>query len=302
MAMKLLIHPGFHKTGTSWLQDSVFSKEVLFNSLFTHTEIDALLVRLHDLDFDPAEVHSAAKPRLAAGQAGSIPVVSSEILSGTMFDGSRDSKVLADRLKASFPEAKILLTVRNQSSILASVYVQYLKRGGRKKFAEFLNYSCEPGYRWFVPSCLNLGQLTAYYAELYGKENVLVLPQELLARERQAYLNMLINFASDGIAQEYEHEVDTKHVGKSPPYSGLFLLRLGNLFGTRPLNPEAISTLSWVGTFAHKLAYSWTIGDSAARRKVMATSDTFVAGRFGKDNALLQSYCPVDLKELGYQL
>jgi hypothetical protein len=42
--MPLLIHPGFHKTGTTWLQQQVFSDTRAFHMLFDHEEIDRLFI------------------------------------------------------------------------------------------------------------------------------------------------------------------------------------------------------------------------------------------------------------------
>ncbi len=237
---------------------------------------------------------------MSAGPEGGIPVISSEILSGNIITGSRDSRILADRLHACFPEGKILLTIRNQRSALISVYVQYLKRGGRMRFQKFLDYSCDPGYHWFSASSLDFAPLADHYARRFGSENILVLPQELLASDPAAYLDELVQFASGGAIRHFDQEIDVNAVGKSPPNSGLFLMRWGNLFGARALNPEAIDSIAWIGAWTHKLAYRWKFREAVARKKLRDVAQDYVHDRYRRGNADLQKYCPVSLEALGY--
>src|SRR5437667_12441685 len=96
----VLIHPGFHKTGTTFLQDDVFTDRRLFRVLWSHGEIDRFVVKPHDLDFDASTALHDLDARRRAASRGIVDVVSSEILCGQPFTGSRDSVTQARRLKA----------------------------------------------------------------------------------------------------------------------------------------------------------------------------------------------------------
>ena len=184
--MSLLIHPGFHKTGTTWLQQQLFSDTGYFHSMFSHEEIYSLFVRPHDLEFcrDTAEklVSERRSNDTNGGGKPIVDVISSEILSGLIFTGSHTSKIIAERLAECCGGAKILFTVRAQKPITRSIYFQYIKRGGRLDIEDFLTYRPEPGYGWFNPSVVAFDLLVRCYADLFGADNVLVLPQELLGR------------------------------------------------------------------------------------------------------------------------
>lgn len=300
--MTLLLHPGFHKTATSWLQDVVFAEKRLFRSLMTHHEIDELLVRPHDLAFDA----EAAKARIAGlregGQPGIVDVISSEILSGTMFTGSRESLRLADRLRAVAGDARILLTVRSQRSIMKSVYLQYVKRGGRMSIDEFLDYKPEPGYFWFEPSVLEFDRLAETYADRFGANNVIVLPQELLKSQQPEYLGLLFQFAGVADLAQAKSITFGSERGVSPPAGGIRLMRAANILGRQPLNPEGLSSAAFLRRPFHKLAYAWTLGSDSADKAMHDSIRSRLAGRYGESNRRLQRFAPVDLRSLGYEL
>jgi len=300
--MPLLIHPGFHKTGTTWLQQQLFNDRNYFHSMFTHEEIDGLFVRPHDLEFSTKATLAAVDERRSKTGANTIDIISSEILSGLIFTGSRTNKSMAERLAASCGKAKILLTVRAQMPIVQSIYFQYIKRGGRLNIDDFLSYQPEPGYGWFNSSVIAFDQLASCYAELFGQENVMVLPQELLARDRPTYVDHIMRFAGGkGFGTDIKIE-DRPREGVSPPASGVWLLRAGNLFKSGPMNPNAIRSLHGLGSALHSAAYRWTWGKNAAKIKMGAIIAQHLEGKYGESNRRLQTYCPVDLAGLGYEM
>ena len=297
-----LIHPGLHKTGTTYLQECLFADESLFNSLFTHEEIHELLVAPHDLEFGPQPFWDLLKTRNSLVPSGVVDVVSSEILSGTMFYGSMDSARLAERLHTVLPHSKILLTVRSQVPWLLSVYLQYLKRGGRKSLSDFLTYSPEPGYHWFSISLLLFDRLAEKYAKLFGVENILVLPQELLQSNRPAFLRYLFDFAEvRDFADENSLSYDQKR-GRSPPLSGAALLRLANVFRSGPMNPEGPKFLSPLGNTLARLSYKASWNNIDARARLVREAKAYIDLDLGASNRSLQRYCPVNLGEFGYEL
>lgn len=300
--MPLLIHPGFHKTGTTWLQQQVFSDTRAFHMLFDHEEIDRLFIRPHDLVFSAGDTAREVTAARSPANSPLIDVISSETLSGEMFTGSRLSNVVAQRLAETCGPAKILLTVRSQLAVTRSIYIQYLKRGGGLSIEDFLGYRPEPNYGWFNADVIHYGRLARRYGKLFGHDNVLVLPQELMAADRKAWLGHLFRFVTGGEAPD-ELSLDGRpREGVSPPASGMRLLRTANLFRAGPLSPNAIRPLGWLGTLLHRAAYKWKLGDAAAQKRLKDAISAHFAGQFGATNRLLQDYCPVDLAALGYEM
>jgi hypothetical protein len=300
--MTLLLHPGFHKTATSWLQTTVFAEQRLFRSLMGHEQISDLLVAPHDYAFD-ADTAKSTIARLREGALpGIVDVISSEILSGNILMGSRDCATLTERLAATCQPAKVLLTVRAQLPIMKSIYLQYIKRGGRLDIAEYLAFKPEPGYFWFDPGTLEFDRLALSYAERFGTENVLVLPQELLSRDRASYLRLLCAFVG---LEESEAERELGKVsarGISPPVSGIPILRIANSLRQSPLNPGSPNRMNAVGNLIQSVGYRWTLGEARADRRIKQEIAARLAGRYGASNRGLQRFTPVDLNALGYEM
>lgn len=266
----------------------------------SHQEVHDLIVRPHDLQFDPepARLLLAGKVEQAAKQ--SVQVISSEILSGTMFAGSRDSASIATRLCQIAPSAKIFFTIRRQDSLLKSVYLQYVKRGGRKSVDEFLHFKTEPGFHWFDCGVLEFDLLVRHYARLFGDENVLALPQELLRKDRGKFLAYLFEFCGSRADPSSASFAGTK--GKSPPASGVPLMRFANAFRRTPLNPEGLGGFSMLGDSLISAAYRYNFGKSHADRALTRTIDAKISGLYRESNRRLQKFVPVSLADLGYEV
>ena len=81
--------------------------------------------------------------------SGQVPVISSERLSGNPDASGFDSAYIATRIADAFPDAKILIMIREQTKLLVANYFQYLKRGGHRHYQHYfltLYDSCRPGF------------------------------------------------------------------------------------------------------------------------------------------------------------
>ena len=300
--MTLLLHPGFHKTATSWLQTTVFAEQRLFRSLMGHEAISDLLVAPHDFDFDAGAAKATIERLREGARPGVVDVISSEILSGNVLMGSRDCAALAHRLAATCQPAKVLLTVRAQLPIMKSIYLQYIKRGGRLEIAEYLAFKPEPGYFWFDPGSLEFDRLACAYSERFGAENVLVLPQELLSRDRARYLRLLCGFVGFAESEAERALAQVSARGISPPVSGIPILRIANVLRQNPLNPGSPNRMTSVGNIIQSVGYRWTLGEARADKRIKQAITATLAGRYGASNRALQQFAPVDLAALGYEM
>lgn len=294
--MTLLIHPGFHKTGTTWLQEQLFRDTTLFNMMMSHGEIDSLIVRPHDFEFDPVLACAQVAERMSAGQA--VNVLSSEILVGNPFYGSRDAVGLAQRLQAIAPDSRILLTIREQGAMIRSLYQQYVKRGGSLPIQGFLNQPCEPGYFGFAPDILQYERHASLYAKLFGPENVMVLPQELLAKDPSQFVDRVLKFAGHSGLPD-GHMLPSGRSGKSFPPGGTPLIRLANHLRPSVLHPGGLRSTRWIGESLLRAGYFFNIGNARQRRQ-WSNAVNPMRVRYGASNRLLQPYCPVKLADFGY--
>lgn len=249
----VLLHIGYHKTATTWMQRKLFLPEHGYYQLLDHAQAWTHIVRPHGLLFDPAPVRALIDQAIAEMPAGLVPVISSEILSGHPFQGGRESGILAHRLAEILPEAQILISIRNQLRILPSVYMQYVLRGGTEPPAPFFQGTSELGYVTFAPEHFEYHRLIGLYRTLFGTERVHVMTQESLRKGGDDALLALARFAGNdqwtGLsaqARKPEHE--------SYPEFSTGILRRINHVQSSTLNPWPIITLGHTPRGLYKLA------------------------------------------------
>jgi len=239
---QIIFHIGYHKTATSWLQSLLFTPDHGYRQLATHPEIFKHIVQPHGLHFDASAMRGLITARMADVQPGEVPVVSSEILSGHPFQGGHESDVFAQRIKQIAPEAKILISIRNQMKILPSVYMQYVLRGGTMPYDRFFEGTNEPGYFGFTPRHFEYDLLVAHYQSLFGPENVVVLTQESLQADMAAasaeLAERLGNTRFDGLSAAAQ-----KVYAPSYPEYATGVLRRVNHVQASTLNPTPVLKL-----------------------------------------------------------
>lgn len=197
-----LLHIGFHKTGTTWLQDHVFGDaDKGYAMLWSRdgTEI-ARFVLPHPCRFDPATTRADFERAARGLAAGMVPVISGEGLSGKPVAGRFDGVWTARRLAATFPEAKVIIGIREQKAMLRSFWSQYVRQDGEWPLASFIGRGDEPaGFQpVFRLDHLEYDLMVGEYVRLLGRENVLVLPMEWLRRDPAGYENAVHAFAGTG--------------------------------------------------------------------------------------------------------
>lgn len=181
MSHKKLIHIGYHKTASTWLQHQLLNNpDANFERYMKKGQIQKHIVEPHPLDFD-AEAVKEFYETLVPENPEHVSVISSERLSGNPHSGGFDSKEIAERLHAVFPDAKVLIVIREQIDAIASCYLQYVKFGGSFSLKDYLSPETKRGSA-FIPSFsfkhFNYARLINHYIKLFGKENVLVLTYE----------------------------------------------------------------------------------------------------------------------------
>ena len=193
----LLVHVGFHKTGTTWLQTGLFADGAAgFVRPWRTQAIRDALVLGEPFDFNADRVRERFAPGLAeaAGQE-LVPVLSDERLSGSPHAGGHDAALVAERLAAVFPEARVLLVFREQVDAIHSIYRQYVRDGGVASLAAYLH----PRRPAEIPQ-FRFGHFEYYrpirrYRELLAAERVLALPFEQLVGDPRAFVDRILAFS-----------------------------------------------------------------------------------------------------------
>ena len=135
--MKTTFHVGYHRTGTSWLQQICFSMhpQVTLISDFREPWRDSLLdylIRTPAAKFDSRNCKEKLKQRISTGgnyTKDNAIVVSSERLSGHPFSGGYDRFRIAERIQSIGEDVRIICVIRNQAKIMPSIYAQLIMEG-----------------------------------------------------------------------------------------------------------------------------------------------------------------------------
>lgn len=242
MDKRLLIHIGYHKTATTWMQKLLFIPQNGYRQIADHSDVFSLIVKPHGLKFDPSLMQSLitnSTPTLAKSE---VPVISSEILCGNPFFGGRESDIYAERLHAIVPNARILISIRSQMRILPSVYMQYLLRGGTMGYKKFFEGVNEPGYFAFNSDHFEYDRLIALYQRLFGADNVLVTSQESLKANMGAVAQNIADFSHNTTFEKLSKTAYRIHAASYPEHAVPILRRINHIQKSQ-MNPAPLLNL-----------------------------------------------------------
>lgn len=298
-----LLHIGYHKTGSTWLQNHLFVREdagfvVPFDR---KTTLNRAIVEPYPLTFDAAAARAALRPDVeAAIEQGKVPVITSEALCGGDTSGGYQSKELADRLHAVFPDGKVLIIIREQRSMILSSYSMYLRGGGLLRLKDYLDLPRFPhAIPFFSLEFFEYDHLIAYYQNLFGPERVLVLPYEMFAREPDRFAGEILRFS--GAKEITGLPFDARPKKMWPAFSvalrrymnpffdrvvqngyswmcpDVRMRYVSNWFFWRVVNPNAPEGLS------QRIETGWKARIAARVRGIYAKSNRRTAGLIGRD-------------------
>lgn len=190
---KPLIHVGYQKTASTFLQEKVFSNSSVFDAPWGAQSAQAIetFVLQHPCRFDPSEVRSAF-----SAQHGKVPVISHEDLLGYPIYGRYYASLVLDRIASTFPSARVFVCIREQRAMLLSNYFQYVRQGGTNSLSHMLIGSGErAGFRPMFR--LDHFEYDLTYSLLrahFDDEQILMLPMKLLRSDLSGFMKRLNDF------------------------------------------------------------------------------------------------------------
>jgi hypothetical protein len=308
----VLIHIGYHKAGSSWLQQHLFDRESAGFGWLGKSARNPVRRFVDDdpLDFDAAALRAELGPLLdRQRRRGLLPVVSMERLSGHPFSGGYDCKEIADRLVAVLPEGRVLVVVREQRSMIVSTYKQYVRAGGAAGPEQFLDPPRSKSRRvpWFDARYFEYDRLLRHYVALFGSERVLCLPFEQFVSDGPAFVGAIVRFAGtapgDGALDGLPFD---NRSNRAPSTVGTERRRLRNKLGVRSeLNPTPVFGPKAFATIPPELlerAIRPRAGAEELDRRLRETVDAFVGDRYAESNRRTAELARLDLAALGWTL
>ncbi len=308
--VKTLIHIGYHKTGSTFLQRRIFKHHPRIH-VVNRKELKRVFLRVGSLHFDAAGAGEwiAAQRRTAESGRDSM-VISDEELSGNIHTGGNGGylpKEVADRLHTVLPDAQVAIFIRNQYDIIESVYRQYVKKGGTLGIKKYLFDQGGLNHRFplFSFDHFEYHPLIAYYIALFGRERVHVFLNEEMKNDIDAFLADFFARTSippaDGASRK-----ERKWANVRMSFASIFLARLTNRFyGSDPINRRVIVHIPGFYKIC-RAVYRGIDRLSIVRsidRKRSFLSDALrdrITERYASSNRKLASLINVDLSDHGY--
>ena len=190
--MQIICHIGFPKTGTTFLQKNVFPNisDVNYIDRTAIKDLSYALIEKDDSYYDAEKIKAdVAKMH----DSNSIMLISDEALTGHHIKTEFPNRSqIARRLKAA-GVSKIIISIRNQVDVLESTYKQYIKSGGVLKVSKFFDLG-DNRSPYFYINYFNYEKIIELYAEIFGRENILVVQFENIFENKTEFTNRLNGF------------------------------------------------------------------------------------------------------------
>ncbi len=305
----VLLHIGYHKTGSTYLQDCFFQPVNGFSTDIgvTRTGIVRDFVFPDNFLFDSERMRGRYMPFIESAELRGLRfVLSHERLSGYPPSGGYDRLLIAHRLQATFPGARVLIIIREQISLIRSLYSQYITDGGDLTLAGFLDtpepqLGRMPGFRLEV---YEFDRLIAYYQQLFGADRVLVLPFEGMLHDLPTFLQSITDFVQLPPAVSVPMIVTNRR----RPVPMQMAQRLGNRF----LSNNELSRGAWLaipgfsrrfGALERVFQALTPAGlETALYARLGARIREFAGDHYRKSNYRTSLLSGVDLQTYGYRV
>ncbi len=172
-----------------------------------------------------------------------INVISNETLTGAAFYKNINNKLIADRLSTLFPQARIMVTIRNQHDLIESLHREHIRMGGTMTLNQFIGYRRGvflPSYllddHTINPEMFNYVSLLKYYVGLFGAERVFVCPYEELLTNPRSFVKNILSFMGLTNVPDFKNVVHNRGYGSRQ----MRVARVFNRLLRSRLNPRGI--------------------------------------------------------------
>ncbi len=189
----IVIHIGFHKSASTYLQQCVFPTLPVNYVYFSGNHREMLDMIESETCPDPAVIHDWLRQEIGRGNRKlfNTTVISHEELSGHPHGRESINRfTTAKNLRHVFPRAKILIVIRNQLDYLTSIYTFRVAVKGHEHRSLEQFISQEKG----LINHLKYDTVVDYYTKLFGRQRVRVLFLENLKAGRDDFINNICRF------------------------------------------------------------------------------------------------------------
>lgn len=292
----VFLHVGFPKTGTTSLQRSFFPA-CPGTRYAGKPGVDPVVRPITDLDDDAWDAQLASTFRqvapLFAGPEKRV-LISEEELSVGSYRGSANPATIGRRLHLLFPQGRVLVVVRNQLTLLCSLYGYAMTMPG----VPYLSFNGWLDELRSVPSTgrglhlFDYAELVGIYARLFGRESVEVLLYEEFAASPGTFVSNLAKIL--GVDEQGTALLPNCKVNVRPSLRSVQARRLTE---HHPWTGRVVASLPPVAR--RKLAQV-VRGGPALDTRLSAENEVFVRAYYAGSNRRLSELHGVDVAAQGY--
>ncbi|TXE18870.1 hypothetical protein ES692_05310 [Psychroserpens burtonensis] len=237
--MKVYLHLGVHKTGSSFLQKEFFSEyknQILFIDRSNLLEFKSYILHTDDFAFQSEKALDIFNSIVSNSESRDRVILSDEEFYGNPFMGVLDRKRNIDRLINVFGDSlHVLMFIRNQQSLLHSLYKQYVKTGGIANFSSFISYKRYPLF--FNIDYLKYDKYLNYLKFKLGQSRIKVLLYEEFINNKQGILQEIDSFVKNEVSNyEFLPKKDIR-VNSSLKSGNVPIMRFFNKLTKSPKEP-----------------------------------------------------------------
>lgn len=219
MTNTVVLHVGFAHSGTTSLQQNIFSQRPdIFYCGIPYGDLGGIFsnIKYRDSGFDAESVAREVEIRIRSKAANAQAIVVSDETFVEQPEVYYTPAMLpvgsiAERLHTLFPDARVLLTIRNQFDYVISMYLN-LKRN----YANLANRPIEPMCEWISGNRTQVANLflrnldyspaIRTYVQIFGREAVSVVPLESLRQSGpRAYLETIGSHLGIAMTEDDAH-------------------------------------------------------------------------------------------------
>lgn len=224
MKREIYIHIGMPKTGTTALQKNFFNAigelnhlsrenaEITENLLHPITDREPLEYNNKMDDFKDYVFNNLMK------EEGKYLISSEALCSGSSHDGKVDRYLIAHRLKELFPDAVIILVLREQREIIKSVFKQMLKFqiSPGTSFREWLDNEYSKLHCTSILHYFQYDKIINLYNDLFDGRLKVLLYEDFIS-DHNTFLKKfceIFDIKSDDVVGNYDDKVENLSITK----------------------------------------------------------------------------------------
>lgn len=284
----MIVHIGYHKTGSTFLQNSIFPhlEGIEYHTFQECKKLFRELTVTGKTDVEKLRNHLRHKEDQLYSYEGLVGLI------GSGQFAQNNAQVLKE-----LGFQKIILSIRRQDRLLESVYRQYIQVGGKMGPKDFLKSEL-----FYHKDYFNFWWIYKMYAKLFGEYNILIINQESLFKDQSAVIKELEQFTESKL-----NPTASATGGKNESLSNpsLALMRMVNrlVFPSRetsnPLNRGL--KVRWLRLLSQNFLDPYFFRFFSEQKDVIEESARLkLLEEQRESNRKLDDKCQGDLKSFGY--